>query len=1131
MLWGVELGVAQAQGPEVLVLNELLAGNNVGLQDEDGEEQDWLEIHNPSGGSVSLLGCQLEDGGASWTFPAVSIPAGAYLVVFCSDKNRANPAANLHTNFALSRDGESLALKAPGGAVISSFSPAYPPQFDDISYGRIPGGSGSAGYFQTPTPGAANGTASLGVVPTPQFSLEHGYYTTAQSLTLSCAIPGAEIRYTTNSSEPTSSTGTVYTAPIMISATSVIRARAFKAGYIASATNTRSYLFKADIVNQVYTGTNAPAGWPATDSPSLNLQLMRYGFNSTLKAQYNSTPNRLADSLQELPSISIVTTQANLTSSATGIYSNALMSGQAWERACSVEYLPQEGGPGFQINCGLRIRGGYSRNDGYPKHGFRLFFRGQYGAGSLSYPIHGEAGADEFEVLDLRTEQNYSWANDANGTQHTALREVTARDLSREMGMAYTRSRPVHLYLNGQYWGIYQTQERAQEDYAASYFGGDPEDYDVVQADNDAGYVYELDYGSIDAWEATWTLARDFRLNQSNENYFKLLGCDATGARNSALTRYLDPAELAAYMLVIYYTGDADAPLSSFLQYDRANNWRAFRRRGPDESWRFVVHDAEHTMMATSWASNRVNAVVGHNQNRDNFLYSNPETLHEDLANSPEYRLAFADEAHKHLFNNGALTPDRALALFEWRRVEVGNAMIADCVRWGTNPTAHTLTQWNTRINSVKTNFFPGRTATLLGQLRGRGFYPQVNAPAFSQRGGTVSGGFLLTLDAQGQSGEIYYTLDGTDPRAVGGAVVGTQYADPGIAITSSTRVRARFKSNTTGEWSALDEAQFYTVTPASAVNLVISKIHYNPPGRTPAEQAELGSVESTAFEYIEVLNTSTETIDLSGVTFTIGINFTFPSGVNSQVAAGGRMVIANNLAAFNKRYGAGLPVAGAFSSGNLSNGGEDLELRALDGGVIAEFEFRDDPPWPLPPDGSGPALVLVNPASHPDPADGANWRSSHVSGGAPGQDDAWTYPLWQRAIFGDAFDAGAASQAPGDDYDGDGIPNLREFVTRTNPMSANQPVEPAMGRWLDPENAGHEYLTLSWRIREPLSAATEITAWCSPNLVDWDTPAVRIGAPVSQGDGSAIITFRTPTPISATPGGQEFMRFKLEVE
>jgi len=126
------------------VISEFMASNSRTLSDGDGESSDWIEIHNPDASDVDLAGWHLTDNAADlskWTFPAVTLAANNYLVVFASDKDRRDPNSELHTNFKLSSGGEYLALVAPDGATVASeFSPEYPQQFSDISYGiHIPG--------------------------------------------------------------------------------------------------------------------------------------------------------------------------------------------------------------------------------------------------------------------------------------------------------------------------------------------------------------------------------------------------------------------------------------------------------------------------------------------------------------------------------------------------------------------------------------------------------------------------------------------------------------------------------------------------------------------------------------------------------------------------------------------------------------------------------------------------------------------------------------------------------------------------------------------------------------------------------------------------------------------------------
>ena len=91
---------------------------------------------------------------------------------------------------------------------------------------------------------------------------------------------------------------------------------------------------------------------------------------------------------------------ANLFDPNSGIYANAYQQGEDWERPASVELINPDGSQGFQIDAGLRIRGGYSRSGDNPKHAFRLFFRGEYGASSLDFPLFGAEGADSFQKVE-----------------------------------------------------------------------------------------------------------------------------------------------------------------------------------------------------------------------------------------------------------------------------------------------------------------------------------------------------------------------------------------------------------------------------------------------------------------------------------------------------------------------------------------------------------------------------------------------------------------------------------------------------------------------------------------------------------------------------------------------------------
>lgn len=148
------------------IISEFMADNDTVLADEDGDFEDWIELHNPGPGSLDLAGYYLTDDSDAlqkWQFPTQVVSAGADLVVFASGKDRAAAGSQLHTGFGLDADGEFLALVAPDGVtVVSSFGTAYPEQYPDISYGFQTQGTnptlrtGQPGFLISHTPGAAN---------------------------------------------------------------------------------------------------------------------------------------------------------------------------------------------------------------------------------------------------------------------------------------------------------------------------------------------------------------------------------------------------------------------------------------------------------------------------------------------------------------------------------------------------------------------------------------------------------------------------------------------------------------------------------------------------------------------------------------------------------------------------------------------------------------------------------------------------------------------------------------------------------------------------------------------------------------------------------------------------------------
>ena len=603
-------------------------------------------------------------------------------------------------------------------------------------------------YFTAPTPGAFNSETGVDgfLIDEIQLSHPHGFYEDAFSLQLNAVTAGTTIRYTLDGTEPTTSNGTIYSSPINVDKTTTLRARAYKNGFDPSNVETATYIFIDDVLTQSPTGA-APTGWPT--STNINGQTLNYGMDPDIVNSAVWGP-QLSDALKQVPSMSIVMDIDDLLGGSQGIYTHAGNHGKAWERPISLELINPEGSPGFQVNAGLRIRGGFSRSGDNPKHAFRLFFRDEYGDGKLNFPLFQDEGADEFDKIDFRTTQNYSWSF-RGSSRNAFVRDVFSRDLQGMMGHHYSRSRFYHLYINGQYWGLFQTQERTEARFAASYMGGDADDYDVVKsAGSSGGYQNEATDGNLNAYQR---LADYFYqaggLGDANmDDYWKAQGMNPDGTRNPAFERLLDVENVMDYMILTYYTSDADGPGSKFTRPRVNNYFGIFNRENPD-GFKFFEHDSEHSLDTGNAAGANYNMVTPLTTGGSQFRYFNPHWMHEQLVNNnSEYRTRFADRVYELFYNDGLLTPENAKAVINSRAAEFDLAIIAESARWGDSKrsTPYTKSHWQSAINSVN-DFIDNRVPVVINQLRGQSWYPGSNPPLFTVNGQSQNSGSIDTND------------------------------------------------------------------------------------------------------------------------------------------------------------------------------------------------------------------------------------------------------------------------------------------------------------------------------------------------------------------------------------------------
>jgi hypothetical protein len=613
--------------------------------------------------------------------------------------------------------------------------------------------------------------------------------------------------------------------------------------------------------------------------------------------------------------------------------------------------------------------------------------------------MFGNEGVDEFDKMDLRTSQNYSWSYPGHQGEYNIMnRDVFSRDLQREMGKPYTRSRYYHLYINGYYWGLFQTQERPEARFAASYFGGSVEDYDVIKMDTD-NYTIEATDGNLNAYQTLWNMCVSGF--QNNTNYFRLLGLNSDGTVNPSYDVLVDIENLIDYMLVIFFAGNFDSPTSKFGSNKGPNNFYCIYNRNGNDGFKFFAHDAEHSLRTTAGEG----PGIGLNENRVNigdlndgykmivssFSGFHPQWLHYKLTQNTEYQMRFADHVYKLFFNEGCMTPGKASALFLSRANEIDTAIIGESARWGDmyiNPIG-TKDLWQWAINDIVDNYFPYRTNIVLNQLKTANLYPNIDPPEFIINGeGINSGnlevepGYILKIqNPNSTNGSILFTLDSNDPRIIGGESSGSAQ-DGGdeieIPINSTTVVKARIKNG--AAWSALHEIILFTGEETS--NLKITEIHYHPLDSIAVSD----TINDDEYEFLELKNIGPTPINLSLAFFTDGITYNFPEG--TTIESNNFIVLASNQQEFNSRYGF-MPF-GDFS-GQLNNGGETITLVTAAGDTIFSITYSDQAPWPALPDGNGNSLVPIeiNPAGNLN--DPASWRPSYAIHGSPGRDDLLT--------------------------------------------------------------------------------------------------------------------------------------------
>lgn len=848
-------------------------------------------------------------------------------------------------------------------------------------------------FFTTPTPSQANNAGVRGFVEDPVVDPGRGFFEGPETVKLTSPTPGARLIYTPDGSLPTDSNGVVVLAPdaqtppelvLTVNSNFVLRALAVRDDFLPSKVVTHTYLFAGQVESQPASIPGFPSAWgvygaygPTPGKPVPADYAMDPRVTRTTASGYS-----VREAIESLPTVCISMAMNDLFDPATGIYANSAAQGEQWVRPASAEMIFPDGRPGFQIDAGIRVHGGLSRQHWHArKHSFRLNFSREFGPTKLSFRLFDDTRVTTFNELTLRASSTDGWAvEDAEPwtrRKATYMRDVWIKDTQQAMGRPCGHSRYVHLFLNGVYWGQYNLAERTEPVWLSENFGGDPEEWDIIK---DGG---EVEHGDRITWDGMIAMASAGLATDAA--YWKIQGRNLNGTVNPALPVYLNVDSLIDYLILHIYSGAIDWP---------NHNWWAGRRRGPlSDGFRFFAWDQEISnisLTATTTYTGEAFASVSGPQNSPAFLYAK-------LRLNPMFRARFSARVIALTTGFGILTPAQNSARWERRQAEIDHAIVAESARWGDSRQATPLkrSDWMAEMNWMRKTYWPRNHDLAIVRFRSVGLYspPAGAGITMTPPGGIVSPNTTVRLTG---NPPIYYTTNGVNPvTATGDPSPGAFLYSDLIPIVGPTEIRAQMPAPSGAAPVVIGRFLLATnVAPAEVV--AISEIHYHPAG-------------NEAEEFVEVLNTSaTQHVIFGGGRLSGAVDFVFPN--RWILAPWERAVVVRDRVAFATRYGTDRPVVGEFA-GQLANEGEWMQLLAPSGLVLSRFRYDRDPPWPVAANGGDRSLTRVHAAYSLDPAKAAHWRASFVSGGTPGGDDG-------LAFTGD----------PAVDADGDGLPALMEY-------------------------------------------------------------------------------------------------------
>lgn len=530
-----------------LVINELMSSNNNFLLDEDGDDSDWIEIYNNSEDTINLSEYHLSDTPdnlTQWSFPHFNILPFEFIVVFASGKDRAVVGNELHTNFSIKAAGEDIFLSYNDVVIHAVPSISMNP---NMSYGLNGDGTDSFTIFNVPTPGYANHNSTQWEILT--FSHLGGIYEESFELGI-FGSSTSRIRYTTDGTTPTFESH-LYNHPIYLD---------------------NSYRSQANINQfQIYApGVHEP---PNPDVVPKSIVVRAAAFDEEGErvsdvVTHSYFVKELGINHNSLPIISICADHNDLFDEERGIFvpgiywdsedplwtGNYYQRGMEWERLIHIEFYANSNNIGFRQYAGMRTHGGNGRR--HPQKGLRLYARSEYGDSHFNHRI--------FENKPMTTYKRLVIKGFSSSWSQTGVEDYLTSTIATDLFADEIATRPVVLYLNGEYWGLYYLQERIDERYLAANFGVDEDSVDLIE----------------DWWGGV--VAGSF--HSFNKLYNYISNNDLSVPSNyNALTDQMDIDNFIDYQLFQIFIANKDWPV---------NNMKCWKPRNGGK-WRWIFFDGD----------------------------------------------------------------------------------------------------------------------------------------------------------------------------------------------------------------------------------------------------------------------------------------------------------------------------------------------------------------------------------------------------------------------------------------------------------------------------------------------------------------------------------------------------------